>query len=182
MLKNILKSTYEKKSKAENQMRQDGFILDKDLSNISDRVYYNKDSNKVLMTYRGTHNLIKDIPSDLGILFGTIHKTKRFKDNKKNYEKVKEKYSDAERVLVGHSLGGSLASSLGTPDDKVYTFNKGVGITHKKTGANETSYRHNSDVISLMSATDKNQKSFGSYLVNPLTSHSTDQLNENIFI
>ena len=173
-----LKSTYKTKNESENELDQYGYVLDKKLSNISDRVYFNPYDNKLLITYRGTTNLINDIPADLSILTGTYN-AKRFTDAQNQYENVKNKYYKTPDItLTGHSLGGTIASRVGETDNKshVITFNKGSGslydsFRHKP--ENEDNYRQTGDVISLLSI--GNSKTLG-FLQNPLSAHNTDNL------
>lgn len=176
-LKKAIQSTYKSKKKSADELKENGYIYDSELSNINDRVYYHPQQDKVLVSYRGTHNLLRDIPTDLAILTGTLHKTKRFKEGKHTYEKAKEKYGTDHATLVGHSLGGSLASGIGGEKDEVYTFNKGAGLLGAHhTSKNEHAYRHVLDPVSLMSSQDSNQKSIGSITDNLFKSHDSSQL------
>ena len=90
-LATALKSTYKTKNESEQIMNNSGYTFDKQLSNQTDRVYFNPYDNKVLITYRGTTNLINDLPADLSILTGQYN-TKRFTGAKEQYQKVKQKY------------------------------------------------------------------------------------------
>lgn len=176
-LDKAIKSTYKSKTRAETLLREDGYIFDKKLSNIKDRVYYNPNSRNLLLTYRGTTNLWNDLPADLAILTGNFESSNRYRESKDKYNQAKLKYGVDSATLVGHSLGGTTASAIGGKNDKIYTYNKGSGLFDSfLTKSNEQAYRHRSDVISLTSALDKNQHQFGGYLVDPLTSHGTNQL------
>jgi hypothetical protein len=101
-LATALKSTYKTKNESEKTMNNFGYDFDRSLSNQSDRVYYNPYDNKLLITYRGTKNLINDIPADLSILTGQYN-TKRFTGAKDQYQKVKQKYNQTPDItLIGH--------------------------------------------------------------------------------
>ena len=184
-LATALKSTYKSKKESENEFANYGYEFDKSLSNISDRVYYNPNKNKLLITYRGTKNLINDIPADLSILTGR-YDAKRFTDAQKQYNKVKQKYFKTNDItLTGHSLGGTIASQIGHNDkhNKVYTFNKGAGSlfdSFKHKSENEHNYRQAGDLISVLNI--GNSETLG-FLQNPLRAHNTDNLyNKNILI
>jgi hypothetical protein len=178
-LSDTLNSTYLNKKEGANLLDKSGYEFDKELSNIQSRVYHNPIDNKVLVTYRGTTNLLNDIPSDLAILTGTLKNTNRYKESKKVYENAKKKYNTNSVTVSGHSLGGSLANAVGGKNDKIYTYNKGVGIFNPNTKSNEKGYRTVTDLISLLSAGNKHQNSFGSFLdINPLHAHTIDRLNE----
>ena len=180
-LKKALQSTYKSKEKSEMDLKEHGYNFDKELSNINDRVYYNPKDDKLLVSYRGTHNWLNDISTDLAVLTGNLKNTDRYKHSKDTYDKAKTKYNKDSATVVGHSLGGSIASAVGSGKDEVYTYNKGVGLPilgKTKHNPNENAYRHHTDVISGLSAVDGNQQSFGNISTNSLTAHSTDQLDK----
>jgi hypothetical protein len=169
-----LKSSYLNTIEAEEKMKKHNYKLDHDLSNIQTKVFYNPEAdNPLLITYRGTKNILKDVPTDIALAFGQLKHSSRYKDSKYIYQKSKEKYN-SNALLVGHSLGGSLASAVSEPNDKVITFNKGsAGIISPstETKANETAYRWNGDVISGMSIFDKHQPiTIGGYK-DPFSAH-----------
>jgi hypothetical protein len=187
-LSTALKSTYQTKNESEQIMNNSGYTFDKQLSNQTDRVYFNPYDNKVLITYRGTTNLINDIPADLSILTGQYN-TKRFTGAKEQYQKVKQKYYQTPDItLIGHSLGGTIASQVNKSDphnesNHVITFNKGSGslfdsFRHKP--ENEDNYRQAGDLISVLDI--GNSKTLG-YLQNPLSAHNTDNLiNKKLYV
>jgi hypothetical protein len=175
-LATALKSTYKTKKESEKTFNDYGYAFDKQLSNQSDRVYFNPYDNKLLITYRGTTNLINDIPADLSILTGK-YDAKRFTNAQKQYEAVKQKYYKTDDItLAGHSLGGSIASRVGhtDPNSKVITYNKGSGSLFEKKKDNETHYREKGDLISILNSS--NSQTLGNSYKNPLTAHNTDNL------
>lgn len=176
-LSTALAGSYRSKNQSADMMAKDNYVFDKDLSNIQSRVYFNQDENKLLITYRGTKNWLNDIPTDFGILTGTLKDTDRYKSSKKVYDNAKAKYNGSELTVVGHSLGGSLASAVGEKGDKIVTYNKGAGIFEPfgKSKSNETSYRWAGDIISAMSFFNSNKHTLGS-LKDPLTAHNRDNL------
>ena len=122
-------------------------------------MYYHPNEKNLLISYRGTKNLLNDLPTDLAILTGNLNNTDRYKHSKDVLDKAKHKYNTSA-TIIGHSLGGSLASSLGDDRDKIITFNKGAGLLHQPHQAkhNETAYRVNGDIVSSLSSYDHNQK------------------------
>lgn len=176
-LKDTLKSSYMSKKQSANLLDKSGYEFDDALSNIQSRVYHNPKDNKVLVTFRGTKNWLNDIPTDLAILTGNLKNTQRYKDSKKVYENAKQKYNTDKVTLAGHSLGGSLVNAVGSKNDDIYTFNKGVGLLNPNTKKNEHAYRTHTDLISALSAFDKHQHSFGG-LGPILPAHEVDRLSE----
>ena len=177
-LQTALKSSYLTKEQSSSLLSKNGYSFDPEISNNNTRVYYNPDENKTLLTIRGTKNL-NDIVTDFSVFLGTtdLQNTKRFKDTEKIYNKAKEKYKNL--TIVGHSLGGSLANALPTDkNDRVFTYNKGVGLINHNTKANETALRTQTDIISFLSKNDKHTTNFGNFNLNLLETHSTDQLNK----
>ena len=67
LLKDALKASYKTKEEAEQTYNNHGYNFDKDLSNIHSRVYYHQDEKNLLISLRGTKNLLNDIPTDLAI-------------------------------------------------------------------------------------------------------------------
>jgi dienelactone hydrolase len=166
------------KNNSADLLKNAGYNFDKDLSNIQSRVYHNPKDNKVLVTFRGTKNLLNDIPTDLAILTGNLKNTQRHRDSKQVYENAKKKYNTNGVTLVGHSMGGSLGNAVGQKNDTIYTFNKGVGFNNPNTKANERAYRTSTDLISVLSAGDKHQHNVSGFNANLLHAHEVDRLND----
>ena len=178
LLSDALKASYKTKEDAEQTYKKHGYNFDKDLSNIHSRVYYHPNEKNLLISYRGTKNLLNDLPTDLAILTGNLNNTDRYKHSKDVLDKAKHKYNTSA-TIIGHSLGGSLASSLGDDRDKIITFNKGAGLLHQPHQAkhNETAYRVNGDIVSSLSSYDHNQKTLkNNTLHNP---HFLDNLDNH---
>ena len=181
LLKDALKASYKTKEEAEQTYNNHGYNFDKDLSNIHSRVYYHPDEKNLLISLRGTKNLLNDIPTDLAILTGNLKNTDRYKHSKEVLDKAKHKYNTSA-TIIGDSLGGSLASALNSDErDKILTFNKGAGLLHQPTQAkhNENSYRVNGDIVSSLSSYDHNQKTLGNTIYNPLKAHNLDNLDNH---
>jgi hypothetical protein len=174
---NVLKSTYESKTQSAKDLAKQGFIFDNQLSNVSTRVYHNPKNNKVLLTSRGTHNLLNDLPSDLHIFNNSIKSSTRYKETKHIYNQAKDKYHVDGLTLAGHSLGGSLVSALGGKNDSIYSLNKGKSLFDFHTAKqNEHAYRHKSDLVSIAAINDNNTINLGSNPFSPLilTNHKVD--------
>jgi len=182
-----MKSAYLNTIEAEERMKKYNYKVDHDLSNVQTKVFYNPEAdNPLLITYRGTKNLLNDIPVDLAIAVGQLKHTQRYRDSKNTYQRAKEKYNTNKALLFGHSLGGSLASAVSEPNDKVITFNKGsagfIGPA-TETKANEIAYRWNGDILSGMTLFDEHKPIAIGDLRDPNSAHRLSNLENNtIFV
>lgn len=110
-----LKASYGKK-KNENNLMEQGYRIDRSLSNHNQQVYHNANQNKMLFTVSGTHNL-KDVGTDLWLMGGNLKGTNRYKQAKRTLDQAKQKYNGAQTTIAGHSLGGSITNYLGNKND-----------------------------------------------------------------
>jgi len=133
-----------------------GYQLDKELSNSNETVLFNKDTNQAILSHRGTSNA-RDIISDVALATGMRFLDPRFRHAKKKTKKFNKKYKDSEKVVVGHSLGGSLSeygvNQKHMKKTPIITFNKGAGLydwnnTRLK---NQTDVRTKQDLVSFTS-------------------------------
>ncbi len=168
------------------------YVYDTDLSNDETAIYHNPMENKLLIGYRGTANL-DDAKTDATLPFGELRNTKRYDRSKATYDNARSKYSGSKTTVVGHSLGGSLASAIGRDDDDIVSFNKGNSLipsSATKTKKNEKSYRIKGDLVSIVpdrNTTTINNNKYIDYLYpwwyNRANAHSTKHLkNSNIYI
>jgi hypothetical protein len=169
-LRSILRSSYSSKNASELFFNKNGFYFDRSLSNIESRVYFRPDDSKLVIVFRGTKSF-HDLPTDLAELFGDIKSTSRYKSSRQVLERSKAKYG-VNATIIGHSLGGSLASAVNTdPSDRVISYNKGQGLGINSTKRNELALRHRGDVISLLGS--RKSTTIGDYKL-PLSAHSLD--------
>lgn len=158
-LYDALKSSYGKQ-KSIRELGKQGYILDNQLSNHNQKIFYNKKENKVLNSVAGTHNLA-DAVTDVWLAVGGLKSTNRYKEAKSTLEKAKTKYKPKETAIVGHSLGSAIAQGIASPNDKVTTFN-GAVIPFQKSQTNQTNYRTRGDVVSALGIGQKHTKTLNS--------------------
>jgi hypothetical protein len=177
-----LEASYKYKDQAKNYLVDDGYNMDDKLSSANTKVFYNPNRNDLLITYRGSKNLLNDwLDTDLNIPFGNLKNTKRYKESYDVYKQAKEKYKNTSPLLIGDSLGGSLASAVGGDDkrNRIYTFNKGAGLLGKDTNnkVNEHAYRQNGDLVSTFSLFNKHKPiTLGKKKKDPIASHNINNL------
>lgn len=166
----VLKSSYGDRSVQREALKTEGYILDEDLSSHNQQVYYKPEERKLVYAVTGTHNL-SDVGTDAALLVGSLKSTRRFKEADRVYKQAQQKYEPEKTTVVGHSLGGTIASEVASDKDRIITYNKGAFIK-TKTRKNEETYHTFGDPISMLSG---NQTKRLGYRHNP---HSVDHLKD----
>lgn len=96
-------------------------------------LYVNEDSKVLIYIIRGTNN-IKDLLTDLSIVTGTEKYSKRYLQELKRYNIMKNAFIGYKICLTGHSLGGRLCIALtrAQPDSihKTFAYNTGSSPIH----------------------------------------------------
>lgn len=152
------------------------FVIDKDLSGKRSQVYTNPETNQLLYSVAGTRSFT-DVINDARAIGGGLKNTQRYKHADHVLKSAKEKYPDYATTLVGHSLGGGIASRIGSAGDRTFTYNSANLLG--KDRHNVVAVRHRNDIVSVLGA--DSSINFGG--VGDLNSHSSDRLkSENIFI
>lgn len=140
---------------AQSNLSPYGYLLDKELSSTENKVFYNPYSNKMVYSVAGTDPLkSRDIGTDLYLAFGGdkgLQATNRYKEAETTLNKARQKYKNAEKVLIGHSLGNAIISNLAKEKEKVIGFGKGSGLIRPKKASIEKSYRTFYDPLSATS-------------------------------
>ena len=179
-LNKLLNESYKSKGKT-NANIDDRYILDNELSTDKTKVYIDKNTNDIAMVNRGTSDF-KDVMTDAKLLFG--YNDKRFNEPKEILNKIKQKYTDKNIDLIGHSLGAKIAETLGDdPQVKnIITLNKPTTPKDliQKTKINNKQYdiRTTGDLVSVLQPfqTGQNDIIIKSETKNPYTEHKIDTL------
>jgi hypothetical protein len=152
-LYDVLKNSYSDKKKQMDSLKRNGYNYDSMLSNHNQQVYYNPTDRKLIVNVAGTHNL-HDVGTDLYLAAGKLKDTNRYKEADKIFKEAKQKYRPSKTNVVGHSLGGSIASYISGNNDKVHTLNSGYTIG-QKTKKNRNEYQVGGDAVSLFGSNQK---------------------------
>ena len=166
---------------AEKLGRSIKYKLDRELSNVKQKVYTHK--NKVVVAFQGTDpTRVRDLVSDGMIIFGLEGLNTRFKDANKTMDRVNQKYGNKKIITMGHSLGGTLAEHVGNKADRVITFDKGVGAgtIGKRINKNQTDIRSSNDIISALSLTQSGKRISipnTAHILSPFRSHDASNIN-----
>lgn len=175
-LSSLVKASYEGVDKGAKTAFDQGYRIDRELSNRNHKVFTDKDNNPTV-AFTGTRKWT-DVGTDLAMAVGLGRFTPRFQESKQIVKDVKAKYQKPV-TAVGHSLGGSLAEYSGAK--KVVTLDKGVGLgtIGKKIDSKQTDIRTQTDPVSLLSLTQHGGKHVtipNTAFVNPLQAHDKSYL------
>lgn len=189
LLHDALQASYLSTDDARHRLDKQGYRMDDELSNIEEKVYYNDSTGDLLIGYRGSVNLQNDwLDTNISLLKGDLKNSERYKRSKDVYDKAKNKYNKNQVTLVGDSMGGSLASAVGSDQDNILSHNKGTSLGNIGNKKNEKSYREKGDLVSILNYFGSNTKTLsngylnGGYL-NPLFAHNYGLLKDkNIFV
>lgn len=176
-LKDILTASYQPQREAEQTLAKRGYKYDSDLSTMENKVFFNPETNKPHIVYRGSTRVSDFAYEDPALAIG--FKTEKQKKAEKLAKDVESKYGQSADVY-GHSLGGYRAEKSGASGN-IYTFNKGAGIFDigKTISSKQTDYRTSKDIVSGLSIGQKGgtRKTISSPLTtNIIASHSVSQL------
>ena len=188
-LNKLLNESYQSKNKTAANI-DDRYYLDPELSTDKTKVYVDKNTNDITMVNRGTSDF-KDVMTDAKMLFG--YNDKRFNEPKEILGKIKQKYTDKNIDVLGHSLGAKIAETLG--DDprvkNIITLNKPTTpkdlIKKSKINSKQYDIRTTGDLVSALQPfqTGPNDIIISSETKNPYTEHkidTLDRLDQNLVI
>ena len=152
----ILTASYQPQREAEQTLAKQGFKYDPELSSMESKVFYNPETNKPYIAYRGSTRVSDFLYEDPALFLG--YTTKKQKAAQELAKKVEAKYGQPVDVY-GDSLGGYRAEKSGA-SGKITTYNKATGLFDigKTTSQKQTDYRKEGDIVSLISLTQKGGK------------------------
>ena len=121
------------------------WILDKELSTPTAKVYYNPKTNEAVVAHRGTQGA-SDWGNNVAYALGAYKLTDRYKQGKKVQDKVEAKYGKKNISTLGHSQGSILARELGADTKEIININPAYSFEKPK--KNEYNIRSENDVVS----------------------------------
>jgi dienelactone hydrolase len=138
------------------------------VSNEEQSVYMKRSPNGLtyVIAFRGTSRM-HDTRTVVNLVLGSLLRTPRFRRDLAFIEKLQRRRPGARIVLVGHSLGGRLASEIAKiVGVKAVTFNEARGfkdIGKADNNKNVYRYRTRSDISSLFGSGDTRYKLLPGY-------------------
>ena len=114
-LKTLLNASYDNKTDKVGE-----FLLDKDISSKTSKVYVNPNTGQSVVAHRGTSE-ISDWLNNAVYAYGgkkAYQYTPRYKDAERLQHQAEVKYGKSKVSTVGHSQGGLQAELLGKDSNK----------------------------------------------------------------
>jgi hypothetical protein len=150
----ILEASYQPQREAEATLAKRGYKYDTDLSTMENKVFYNPETNKPYIAYRGSVRVSDWLGNaKLALGLNDAEAEKRIQ----LAEKVKSKYGQSADIY-GHSRGGFLAEQAGERyGGKVITYNKAAlpSDVFKPIRKEQTDIRTSPDIVSAFSIFQK---------------------------
>ena len=174
-IKNLLNASYDLNTPTGD------FILDKQLSTNTSKVFYNPKTKEAIVAHRGTQG-IKDWANNLvyGVGGKWLYKfTPRFKEAEHVQKNAERKFGRNNVSTLGHSQGSLLGELLGKNSKEIITLNKATRIFSNKKAPNQYDIRSSGDVVSSLNPLQTDNKKevvIPKESNNPLKEHSIDVL------
>lgn len=155
--KAIFEASYQPQREAEQTLSKYGYKYDTDLSSMENKVFYDPQTNKPYVAYRGSvraTDWLGNAKLALGLRDENAERRIAL------VEKVKQKYGVAPDTY-GHSRGGYLAEQAGERyGGKTVTYNKAAlpSDLFKPIRSEQTDIRKSGDIVSYLSVTQKGGK------------------------
>jgi hypothetical protein len=122
------------------ELKSQGYYLDRELSAKEHSVFFNPQTKRVIVGYRGTalddgSTRLKDLRSDVNILIGKTRNDQRFREADDVFRNVERKYRERAKNkfdidVTGHSLGGALAKHV---NDRHSSIDKNINFSRGST-------------------------------------------------
>lgn len=176
-LKGLLDASYDPRKK-----KVGDFVLDKELSSGTSKVYRNTKSGQVVVAHRGTAGIMDWGNNAVYALGGkeAYKLTPRYKEAEKVQRRTEKKYGASNVSTIGHSQGGLQSELLGGRSKEIITLNKATRPFESNRNKNQFDVRSDRDVVSGLNPFARKSKrdvNIKAQTYNPLTEHSGDVLN-----
>lgn len=176
-LKGLLEASYHP------QDNVDGFILDKDLSTKTSKVYFDPETKQSVVAHRGTSGFTDWFNNAIYAYGGdeAYKLTPRYRNAKEVQEKAQSKYGKENITTIGHSQGAKISELLGGDGKEVITLNKATRPFSNSKNENQFDIRAETDVVSGLNPVqikNGNEIIIPSKNLGPLDAHKIDILEQ----
>jgi len=165
----LLNESYEK-----NEKDVGDYEIDRELSNLTTKVFKKKGTDEVFIVHRGSYDA-KDWFANFNYLRRGYYSDDRLKQAKKTQQATEEKYGSQNVSTLGHSKGAKVAEEVGGKSKEIITLNKPSHITDLfyKVPENQTDIKSSGDPVSLLRPLQRGNKPIilESDTSNPITEH-----------
>jgi hypothetical protein len=150
------------------------YEIDKELSNLTTKVFKRKNTNDVFIVHRGSYDA-KDWLANFNYIRRGYYSDDRLKQAKKIQQATETKYGANNVSTLGHSRGAKFAEELGKNSKEIITLNKPAHLTDlfSKVPNNQTDIKSSGDPVSLLRPLQRGNKPviLKSDTSNPITEH-----------
>lgn len=174
-LYNALEASYKSVPDAKKELAKYDYYVNEGLSTADIKVAFNPVTKKLLFLVAGTKSLA-DVGTDVYLAAGKLKDTTRYKQAKELLIKAKKAYGVDTATIAGHSLGGTIASYIGSKKDKTFTYNKGATFG-QGSRPNEVAIRSAGDIVSVLASRNKNIKTLAPTIQQDLSGYSERSVN-----
>ena len=150
------------------------YEIDKDLSNLTTKVFKRKGTDEVFIVHRGSYDR-KDWVANFNYIRRGFYSDDRLKQAKKIQQATEDKYGANNVSTLGHSKGAKVAEEVGGKSKEIITLNKPAHLTDifSKVPNNQTDIKTSGDPVSLLRPLHRGNKPIilESDTSNPITEH-----------
>ena len=172
----LLNESYEKR-----EQDVGDYEIDKDLSNLTTKVFKKKGTDEVFIVHRGSYDR-KDWIANFNYLRRGYYNDDRLKQARKIQKATEDKYGANNVSTLGHSKGSKVAEEVGGNSKEIITLNKPTHITDifRKVPKNQTDIKTSGDPVSLLRPLQRGNKPviLESDTSNPITEHKLGVLDD----
>jgi hypothetical protein len=137
----------------------DRFIIDKELSNETTKVFKKDGTDEVFVVHSGSKDM-RDVLENFNYIKSGFYSSAKLNQAKATQKAAEEKYGAKNISTLGHSKGGKYAEMLGKKTKEIITLNKPVHLTDifSKVPKKQTDIKTTYDPVSFLRKLQRGNK------------------------
>ncbi len=137
----------------------DRFIIDKELSNETTKVFKKDGTDEVFVVHSGSKDM-RDVLENFNYIKSGFYSSAKLNQAKATQKSAEEKYGAKNISTLGHSKGGKYAEMLGKKTKEIITLNKPVHLTDifTKVPKKQTDIKTTYDPVSFLRKLQRGNK------------------------
>jgi len=137
----------------------DRFIIDKELSNETTKVFKKDGTDEVFVVHSGSKDM-RDVLENFNYIKSGFYSSAKLNQAKATQKAAEEKYGAKNISTLGHSKGGKYAEMLGKKTKEIITLNKPVHLTDifTKVPKKQTDIKTTYDPVSFLRKLQRGNK------------------------